>query len=65
MSITIKRLKYVVTAVVVEIDEDGNITGEQQTEPQAIYSRDQMTQLLDKLDMDIERSNNGDSGVEP
>ena len=45
----LELLKVVVRAVVIERDEDGNITGEQLTEPQPLYSPDEYEQWLADL----------------
>jgi hypothetical protein len=58
-----KRLKLVVQGVIAEFDEEGNIIGEQVTEPQPIYNREQLLEFSDKLDSDIEMRNNDVNGT--
>jgi hypothetical protein len=50
---SLRRLKYVVQAVAVEIDENGEIVGERATEPQAVYTREQLWGLVEQLDLEI------------
>lgn len=57
MSITYKRLKYVVTAVIAELDEEGNVVGEQQTQPTAVYTPEQIQEFVTRVDADIESAN--------
>jgi len=42
----LELLKVIVRAVVLERDEDGNIIGEQLSEPEALYSVEQYEQWL-------------------
>jgi len=44
----LKFLKIIVQAVVLEVDDDGNIIGERISEPQPIYTLDQMNQFLNQ-----------------
>jgi hypothetical protein len=50
---SLRRLKYIVQAVAVEIDGDGNIVGERTTQPQAVYTSDQLLELVESLDLEI------------
>jgi hypothetical protein len=52
-----KRVKYIVQGIVAEVDEEGNIVGEQQTQQTAVYTHDQMLEFLEKFDRDIEIAN--------
>ena len=61
--VTYKRLKLVVQGVIAELDEDGNIVGEQVTQPEPIYNREQLLEFMNKLDADIEMRNNGVDGA--
>jgi hypothetical protein len=58
-TVTYKRLKLVVQGVIAELNEEGDIIGEQVTEPQPIYTREQLFEFADKLDADIQLRNNG------
>jgi hypothetical protein len=57
--VTLKRLKYIVTAVAVELDEEGNVIGEQTTQPQAFYSAAQIIEFVDTFEASLTAESNG------
>ncbi len=59
VNVTLKRLKYVVQAIAVEMDEDGNVIGEQSTQPQACYNAEQIIQFVDTFEASLNAESDG------
>lgn len=52
-----KRVKYILQGVVAQIDDEGNIVGEETTQATAIYSREQLEEFVQRFDADINEAN--------
>ena len=56
----LKRLKFIVQGVAVELDETGQVLGERLTKPQAFYSPEQVMAFLEEFDRNVsQESSNG------
>jgi hypothetical protein len=53
----LELLKVVVRAVVLERDEDGNVTGERLTEPVVLYNLDQYEEFVTNLRAELGGAN--------
>ena len=56
----LKLHKFVVQAALVAEDDDGNITGEQLTEPRAVFGCDGLRQFADAFEAELSRMNTDD-----
>lgn len=60
-SVTLKRLKFLVQAVAVELDSEGNPVGERTTQPQAFYSQEQVLAFCAEFDESLVRENQSET----
>ena len=49
-AMNLKLVKYVVIAQFIEMDDDGNVTAEKQTEPQNCYGKDELDLWVASID---------------
>lgn len=57
MNVHYQRVKLIVQGVIAEINEQGEIVGEQTTQQLAVYSPEQLFGFVAKLDEDIAAAN--------